>query len=624
MKHVLQIAFVILLLSQSAFAQDQVEGIIRDSGGTPVAGATVVIKGLPTVYAVTDVEGKFSIAAQENFPFTLLVRLIGYKSQEIEVYELIDEPLEIALIDDSLLDEVTVTARRRTETAQEVPIPITVVGGARAEDAGTFNVNRLKEFVPSVQLYSSNPRNTALNIRCTGTTFCLTNAGIDPGVGFYVDGVYYARPAAATLDFLDVERIEVLRGPQGTLFGKNTTSGAFNITTRKPSFAPGGVFEFSYGNYGYVQARTSVTGPLSDKLAARLSFSGTHREGTIYNVAKNENLNTLNNVGAKLQLLYALSDNVEITLSGDATRQRPIGYAQVIAGVVTTQRPEYRQFNSIISDLNYALPSENPFDRLIDHDTPWRSKNDFGGVALNVDAKIGNGTLTSTTAWRSWTWGPSNDRDFTGLQALALSQAPSKHNQWSQEVRYAGTLSSRVSGVIGVFAIAQDLKTNPYHTEESGDAQWRFSQNSMSELWETPGLLEGYGIRTVSELNTFSGAVFGQADWEITDRLHLMPGLRFNYDKKDVDFNRQTYGGLQMDDPALLALKQVVYTDQVFQVDTDNTNLSGQLTLSYKPNNGINTYATYATNYKPVGLNLGGIPTAGGQPLLDLAEIKPE
>jgi hypothetical protein len=97
-------------------------------------------------------------------------------------------------------------------------------------------VNRVKELVPSVQLYSSNPRNTTLNIRGLGSTFGLTNDGIDPGVGFYVDGVYYASPAATSLDFLDIEQIEVLRGPQGTLFGKNTTAGAFNITTRKPSF----------------------------------------------------------------------------------------------------------------------------------------------------------------------------------------------------------------------------------------------------------------------------------------------------------------------------------------------------------------------------------------------------
>src|SRR5690606_1454354 len=117
-------------------------------------------------------------------------------------------------------------SRRRSEVLQNVPIPISVVTGSKIEDAGAFNVNRLKELIPSVQLYSSNPRNTALNIRGQGTTFGLTNDGIEPGVGFYVDGVYYARPAAATLDFIDIERIEILRGPQGTLFGKNTTAGA--------------------------------------------------------------------------------------------------------------------------------------------------------------------------------------------------------------------------------------------------------------------------------------------------------------------------------------------------------------------------------------------------------------
>src|SRR5688500_14311444 len=133
-------------------------------------------------------------------------------------------------------------------------------------------------------MYTSNPRNTGINIRGIGSPFGLTNDGLDPGVGFYVDGGYIARPAFATLDFVDIERIEVLRGPQGTLFGKNTTAGAFNITTRKPSFTPGATFEVSYGNYGYVQAKSSITGGLSKKIAARLSFSGTQRDGTVENV----------------------------------------------------------------------------------------------------------------------------------------------------------------------------------------------------------------------------------------------------------------------------------------------------------------------------------------------------
>ena len=158
-------------------------------------------------------------------------------------------------------DVISVTgARRREEAVQEVPIPVSVVDGELITEAGAFNVNRIKELIPSVQLYSSNPRNTGVNIRGLGSPFGLTNDGIEPGVGYYVDGVLYARPAATTLDFIDVERVEVLRGPQGTLFGKNTTAGAILVTTRKPSFTPEYDFELGYGDDDFVQAKGSDLG----------------------------------------------------------------------------------------------------------------------------------------------------------------------------------------------------------------------------------------------------------------------------------------------------------------------------------------------------------------------------
>lgn len=624
MKRVLPLLFLSLLFGTAASAQKVITGVVRGEKGSPVPGATISLRG-STNHAIADNKGQFSLQTYAPFPVTLGVTSIGFAPKEVEVTEANQHSVEVILtVDNRQLNEISVTARRRNEKIQSVPIAISVVRGGAIEDAGAFNVNRVKELIPTVQLYSSNPRNTTLNIRGLGSTFGLTNDGIDPGVGFYLDGVYYARPAATTFDFVDVEQIEVLRGPQGTLFGKNTTAGALNITTRKPSFTPGGTAEVSFGNYGYIQAKASITGPIAPKLAGKISFSGTQRDGTLYNVSSLNYVNDLNNIGGRAQLLYTPSEKVSITLIGDAARQRPEGYAQVVAGVVKTKRADYRQFENIIADLHYQLPSTNPFDRVIDHNTTWRSGNDQGGVSLNVDAKIGNGTLTATSAWRYWNWDPSNDRDFTGLAVLSLSQATSKHQQWSQEVRYAGNFSSKLSGVIGVFVIGQDLKTDPYHVEESGDAQWRFSQSTTSELWKTPGLLDGYGIRTISRLKTLSAAVFGQLDWAITDRLHVLPGLRYNYDDKKVDFNRKTYGGLETTDPALLALKALVYTDQAFNANTDNTNLTGQLTVSFKANNNINTYATFSTNYKPVGLNLGGLPTSGGKPMLELAEIKPE
>lgn len=622
MKRVFFPIVIAMLFIQAAYAQQSIEGIIKDSSGAALAGATIIVKG-SNQFAIAGDNGHFKVNAKK-LPLTLGVSAAGYQFREVIIHEGHANPLTITLSAGDHLTEVVISSRRRLETVQNVPIPISVVGGAQVEESGAFNVNRVKELVPTVQLYSSNPRNTTLNVRGLGSTFGLTNDGIDPGVGFYVDGVYFARPAATTLDFIDIEQIEVLRGPQGTLFGKNTTAGAFNITTRKPGFRPAATFEVSYGNYGFVQAKASVTGPLTKKLAARFSFAGTQRDGTLYNVTTQKHLNDLNNIGAKAQFLYTPTDNIKITLSGDATQQRPDGYAQVFAGVAPTQRAAYRQFENIIADLNYQLPSRNPFDRIVDHNTTWRSGNDLGGVSLNADFKIGFGTLTSTTAWRYWNWDPSNDRDFTGLSVLQLSQAPSRHKQWSQEVRYAGDLTSSLSGVIGVFALGQDLKTDPVHTEESGAHQWRFAQNSTSELWQTPGLFDGFGIRTNSRLQTFSGAVFANIDWAITERLHVLPGIRFNYDRKEVDFNRQTYGGLQTDDPDLIALKRAVYTDQAFAADVKNNDWSGQLTVSYKAGERVNIYATSSTNFKPVGINLGGLPTANGQVLIELAQIKPE
>ncbi|HEY0962445.1 MAG TPA: TonB-dependent receptor [Pseudomonadales bacterium] len=534
-----------------------------------------------------------------------------------------DERLELAAA--SGIEEIKVTSRRRAELAQDVPIPVTVVSGDLVSDSGAFNVNRVKELIPSVQLYSSNPRNTAISIRGQGTTFGLTNDGIDPGVGYYIDGVFFARPAITTLDYIDVDRIEVLRGPQGTLYGKNTTAGAFNVTTRKPSFENDAQVELSAGNYDYRQIKGTVTGGLSDTLAGRLSFSTTDRAGTITNIRTGEDVNTLENWAVRSQLLWDISDTTEARLIAELSRQDPVGYAQVFAGSVPNQRSQYRQFESIIADLGYN-PPRDPFARVIDQDTQWRSGNDIGGLSLNVDTEVFGGTLTSTTAWYYWEWRPSNDRDFLGLPALTLSQAPSKHEQASQEFRWAGNLHERVDGVFGLFAIQQELDSLPFHREETGPAQWRFvSTNAASEAqWRTPGLLEGYGTSSSPGLETFSWAAYGQLDWTLTDRLSLATGLRFNYDEKDVNFVRTASGGAPITDPALIALRRSVYSDQAFSASIDDDNVTGTVSLTYALTDNVNVYATHSTGFKPVGLNLGGLPTDGGRVMTELAVIKPE
>lgn len=615
---------VYISILTNVYNQSKIIGkIFDDQTSQPIVGATISIKGT-LIKTMSTSTGDFEILNENIFPITISFDYLGYKSKDIELNK--NSSLEVYLSPiQSTLKEVIVSARRRQEIVQNIPIAISIIGNKEISNSTSFNVNRIKELVPFIQLYSSNPRNTSLNIRGIGSTFGLTNDGIDPGVGFYVDGIYYARPAATTFDFIDIQQIEILRGPQGTLFGKNTTAGTFNITSQRPSLTASALFEQTIGNLGFIQTKGSISGPiLKNKLFTRFSFSGTQREGTIYNIASGKSTNTLNNQGSKLQLLYLLSNKICILLAGDYSRQRPDGYAQVYAGSVTTMRPDFAQFKSIIADLNYKLPSENPFDRIIDHDTPWRSDQNMGGLSINSDFKLGLGTLTSTSAWRTWKWNPSNDRDFTGLQALKLSQAPSIHHQWTQEFRYAGEFSNKLSGVLGFFAFYQKLDANNEHREESGKDQWRFVQNSQNPLWNTPYLLDGYGIVSKPSLRNFSSAIFGQIDWIVTKKFTIIPGVRINYDQKEVDFKRKTYGGLQTNDQSLLSLQRLVYTDQSFNYDIDDWNLSGQITLTLHTTKSIMIYGTFANGFKPVGLNLGGLPSQNGKPLIELAVIKPE
>jgi iron complex outermembrane receptor protein len=620
------------LVSLPAAAQQvdaTVSGVVRDVAGAALPGVVVrvVADGSGAVVAATtDNDGRYVSPSLAPGGYRVEAVLEGFETSRRPVTVAAGTPAQVdfALAPSSISESLVVTARRTEEAAQEVPIPVSVVDGDLVGDSGDFNVNRLKELLPTVQFYSTNPRNSAINIRGLGAPFGLTNDGIEQGVGLYIDGVFYARPAAATLDFLDVERIEVLRGPQGTLFGKNTTAGAISVTTRKPSFTADQDFELTSGSFGFVQAKGSITGPLARKLAGRASFSSTQRGGVLRHTGSGDAVNDLSNLGVRGQLLFAPTDRAAISLSLDHTRQRPQGYTQVVAGVAPTLRAANRQYPQIAADLGYSAPSFDAFDRLTDADTELRSHQDLGGAALNVDWTIGRGRLTSTTAWRYWNWNPSNDRDFIGLPITTVSAAPSTQRQWTQEVRYAGSLTSRLNLVAGVFAFHQTLDSDSSFRQEHGSAAARFLLAPTPQA-ATPGLLDGYGFAQYVHFDNLSAATYGQLEWRVTDRLRILPGLRVNYDDKSVDFDQQVSGGLQTTDPALLALQRSIFAPQAYTADVDDANVSGQISAAYKVGARVNTYATYATGFKSVGLNLNGLPTdAANNPILASATVKPE
>ena len=242
-----------------------IAGTVKDGTGGALPGVTIRIVNEDTgvaVDAVSQEQGAYRAAGLAPGRYRVEAALSGFETGVQKLAVAAGQTLEIglSLAPARFSEDVVVTARRVEETVQEVPIPVSVVSGTLAADTGAFNVNRLKELVPTVQFYSTNPRNSSINIRGLGAPFGLTNDGIEAGVGLYIDGVFYARPAAATLDFLDVERVEVLRGPQGTLFGKNTTAGAINVTTRRPTFTPETDVELNTGDRGFLQLKASVSG----------------------------------------------------------------------------------------------------------------------------------------------------------------------------------------------------------------------------------------------------------------------------------------------------------------------------------------------------------------------------
>ncbi len=526
--------------------------------------------------------------------------------------------------------EILVTARRRQETSQAVPLAISVVDGAKLDTTGSFNVGKLQQLTPTLTYFSSNPRNTAVNIRGIGAPFGLTNDGIEQGVGIYIDDVYYSRIASATFDFLDVAQIEVLRGPQGTLYGKNTTAGAINITTRKPTFDFEGRAEMSIGNLAFKQAKAAVSGPLSEKLAARLALSATSRRGTIFNGATGNWINEQDNIGLRGQLLWRPTDNLDVTFSADYSAQNPECCGTVYVGTGLTEKAIDRQYEALAAAQNYSvdtLASSNPFDRLTDVDANLNAGNKIGGASLRFVWDVGPGTLTSVTAWRFWDWQPENDRDYTGLPIVTKSQNPSQQDQYTQEIRYAQT-GEKLDFVVGAFAYHQRIDTQGTEAHGTASAKWNLAPTSP--YYNDPSIFDGLTAINTQWLKNTSLALFGQLSWKLTDRLTIQPGVRLNYDKKDGFYQREVFDGegnpvlFSQDDPVKVA-QRGIFAPQLVQPSFSDWNFSYDLTLSYKLADDVLAYATYAKTFKSGGINQNGVPADGdGNPILEAGSVRPE
>ncbi len=531
---------------------------------------------------------------------------------------------------DGANEAIIVTARQRPEKAQDVPAALSVVGGKSLEQSYTLNTSGLTTLVPALNYSSANPRNTAFTIRGLGSSVVAVsqaNDGLEPGVGYYVDGVYHARPATAAFDFSDIERIEVLRGPQGTLFGKNTTAGAINIVSAAPSFTSGANVELSVGERRFVQARVSATGPLAgDTLAYRLSGTVTRRDGVLRNVRTGQDQNTLGTQAVRGQVLWQPSSEFKFKLIADFSNFRSECCTQVYLRVGTSLRSASRQYPALAAAAGYAPPSTNPYDRLTDIDAPLAVKTSEGGVAGTADWNIGPATITSISAWRFWNWDAANDRDYTGLPIQLIQRIPSRQDQLSQELRIASNGEHAFSYVAGLYYFRQVLSGHPNSVYGPYAAPWLIGKTTGANATPVPAnLLDGYGQNGDTRFAVDSYAAFAEVNWRILPRLTVTGGLRYTQEDKQGDYSTTVFGGLATTSTALNNAKLGVLRPQSYSASNSDGSLSGRANIAWKPVDAVMLYGSFARGFKSGGINMSGLPLdANNQPALSTAVVRPE
>ncbi len=531
-----------------------------------------------------------------------------------------------ALADEAAtLDPVFVTARLRPESAQAVPTALSVLDRRQLVAAQIASVSQIAQLVPSLTYVSPNPRNTAFTIRGLGSSVVAVsqaNDGLDPGVGFYVDQVYHARPATAAFDLLDLERVEVLRGPQGTVFGRNTTAGAINITSRAPTFTPQILAEISLGDLQYQQGKLTVSGPLvADQVAGRFSVMGTRHAGTLRNVTTGGWANDVDNLALRGQLLFQLKPDVDLKIYGDFSRLNANCCTQVYVGVETTLKVPVRQYPALAAGLGYTPASLNPYDRLTDIDAALKVETNEEGLSAIGEWRVPGAVVTSVSAWRQWNWDAANDRDYTRLSIQTVQHIPSRQTQYSQELRIASSGRQTLEYVAGLYAFTQTQIGRPMTQYGAQATYWLLGPSPAFPA----NLLDGYATDGRTRLESHAYAAFGEVSWRVSETFSLTGGLRFTREDKDGTYVSTVTGGAIPTTTALLNSKLSILRPQSYRATVSDDDLSGRIVVSWEVTPRAMLYASYARAGKSGGVNMSGLPLdASNQPALNSAVVRPE
>ncbi|EKQ6337670.1 TonB-dependent receptor [Pseudomonas aeruginosa] len=502
---------------------------------------------------------------------------------------------------DTALGKVTVTARRREEDSQKVPTPITVLGGETLEAQRISRVQDLQQVLPSVNVAYIHARQSSVAVRGIGNN--PASDGLEGSAGIYLDNVYLGRPGMAVFDLLDIEQLELLRGPQGTLFGKNTTAGVLNISTRAPTFTAERTVEVSGGQDGYFQGRGTVSGPLGETLAGRLSAYRTRDDGYIKNIHDDNYLNGGERQGARGQLLFEPNEDFSLRWIADYNEEDSSNGSMVVYGGAE----RFWQRAALVG----ASPLRDPQRRKVNINGRQHVSVHQGGSSLEANWNLAGGyRLTSISAYRYWHFTPANDEQLN-VSAINDTGVEVHDRQFSQEIRLASPTGGAFDYVVGAYAFRQNLGNKTFT-----------SYGPLADLYllgANLGALNDTYSKANGKIETDSFALFAQGTWHLTERLDFTAGLRGTYEEKNAKVERfAPLGGA-----AVGGVGAAVRNGQLGAYDSDDLSQynfapSALLSLSYQFSDDLLGYASLSHGEKSGGVNLavGSAPSAGADSLL--------
>lgn len=407
-----------------------------------------------------------------------------------------------------ILEELIVTAQKREQNLQDVPVGVSLLSGAAMQEAQIKNAGELATLLPTLNVQaSSGPSTSSFNIRGIGTQ--AFSPGVDPSVSTMLDGVVMGRSGMAFLDLVDIERVEVLRGPQGTLYGKNASGGVVHIITRDPTPEVSGTAAATAIEDGEYRLDGSVAGPITDTLGYRLTGSGVDDDGYAKNYYNGDSINDNESYNVRGKLLWQASDNLEWMFASDYSKSDCHCTALSVRAIL--EGPDQQ---ALLQEQLPVVPSDHNQDVNNDQETFTHIRS--GGYSATADWDLEAFVLTSITAWRDWESESIVDFDDSPANPLALSfpkPPKTEQNQFSQELRLASAPAEWGSYVIGAFYFAQDIDT---------------SNTTTTALLEP--LVPATTRAAKTKVDSENAALFGEVNFNIWQDWQLILGGRYTYD----------------------------------------------------------------------------------------------